>query len=418
MALANNMIEKNRNQATERGGGTPVLPRLNNRNGTPSSQSRITMRKNHKAPQAARDAKERMQEMYRDSDRQKTPETYQFNNEKNIDSITIEKFRNLFESNREAFKGMSWDEILAYASNRNNPADVEKAMVMAAKMSEKIRDKSDNIDDGIIRNKAAAVTLAIESKQKTKRIGTPHTGIDGQRQSQTIATVSTVRKSRPVTPLIRSQSNQSENFENIQPHDTDILKRGHTSPQQRSKNMRAGPFSRSDESDGDSMEDKQSESSYDTEEEIYRREEARRRERRRRRRIEKERQRREHQKKMKKTKRKSKKREKRGTHANEQAALPAGLMGLGQTSPEKGHSHYGGDILGEEAFSPHHKSPVRGEIPIKSMRGERLVDSERQKQGKLKLPSKLKSHSEKFRSTGVLNHETRQKRLRPNYLRR
>merc|ERR1711991_1299642 len=102
---------------------------------------------------------------------------------------------------------------------------------------------------------------------------------------------STVRKSRPVTPLIRSQSNQSENFENIQPHDTEILKRGHTSPQRRSKNVRAGPFSRSDESDGDSMEDKQSESSYDTEEEIYRREEARRRERRRRRRIEKERQR-------------------------------------------------------------------------------------------------------------------------------
>ena len=155
MALANKMIEKNRNQTTGRGGGTPVLPRLNNRSGTPSSQSRIIMKKNLKAPQASRDAKERMQEMYRDSDRQKTQETYQFNNEKNIDSITIEKFRNLFESNREAFKGMSWDDILAYASNRNNPSDVEKAMVMAAKMSEKIREKPDKTDDGIAQNKAA-----------------------------------------------------------------------------------------------------------------------------------------------------------------------------------------------------------------------------------------------------------------------
>ena len=440
MALANKMIQKG---GSGRGGGTPVLPRLNpnNRVGTPSAPSRAARGVDRKGPKIqSRDPKQRMKEMMRGSDGPLSPEVHESSG--NLADVTINKFRTLFESNRGAFKGMSWDDLLSYAPDPSNPADVEKAMVMAAKMSEKMRasdstpglsDGNSIINSGVLKNSKSSSnrssTPAMDaSRSKPARAATPLGG--GGRANRILPdTVAASSKGRPVTPLVTSETNQNEMSSAAEP--SKEPRRGHTSPQ-RSRPSKKGHRSSayySDDSDGNSNDGRRSESSYDTEEEeeYYRREEAKRRERRRRRQKEKER--------MRRSKEKRKLKEKRRKDREEQPALPAGMMGLEGTSPEKGRSRYGASQFSPERSPSPNKSPTRV-IPIRDMGGNMKAsfggDNGRKK--RVKGPSSVKSKSDKslpwakpgasnstsqkYKATGSLNHSARKTRARPDYLRR
>ena len=177
MALANRMIHEGGNGQSRRGGGTPVLPRLSaNRSGTPSavgasrasnSTKNTAAAANRKGPKAqSRDAKERMEDMMRGPDGPASPEVHEGGGNA-LARVTIDKFRSLFESNRGAFKGVSWDDLLTYAQDPTDPADVEKAMVMAAKMSEKCAPTRRSPEAAMARG--AAGVVVVRGKFRTER---------------------------------------------------------------------------------------------------------------------------------------------------------------------------------------------------------------------------------------------------------
>jgi|MDSY01.2.fsa_nt_gb hypothetical protein len=456
MALANRMIHEGGNGQSRRGGGTPVLPRLSaNRSGTPSavgasrasnSTKNTAAAANRKGPKAqSRDAKERMEDMMRGPDGPASPEVHEGGGN-TLARVTIDKFRSLFESNRGAFKGVSWDDLLTYAQDPTDPADVEKAMVMAAKMSEKMRANASipGGSDGKRSGGSSSSTREVSNRTSTPNAGamrskpnraaTPLAGgalapAPDQGSSGASLPAAAPRQRRPATPLVTSAGNQGGASDDVATSRDDV-RRGHTSPPRRSsKNAFRGSSYHSDESDSASYDA----SSLDTEEEeeLYRREEAKRRERRRRRQREKEKER------MRRAKEKKKRREKENRRKEQEQPppLPSGLMGLEGTSPEKGRSRYGASPFSPESPSPT-KFPAKP-IPVRdyggSMKG--ALDGGRKKnKPKVQQPAKSSgaksdkppswakkggtSTQKSSRVTGTVNKDARSRRLRPDYLRK
>ena len=96
-----------------------------------------------------------------------------------MDQPDVEHYRQLFESNRAVFTSERWEDILEQAVDPDNPADVEKALMSAAKAGDE-RAKKFREEYLQLRHTTAGDVAKSYTKPITLKLGEEWEGLLGE----------------------------------------------------------------------------------------------------------------------------------------------------------------------------------------------------------------------------------------------